>query len=437
MFPQVKWILLADCLSGRSDLVGDVNKQVDLNILLIDNLSEDKTLIHKYINSSKSSSCKLLKVDSLEAGIECVEKEKIDLVLLDLDMLDSHGFSRFQLVSASKLNIPLIIIVRDTDLEAARKAIQIGAQDYLVIDHFDEFLLERTIINALERNKLFSDYRVRESNLREIINKNQDGIIVVNKEGKIVFSNPAAQILFNKNDESLINENFGYPIIEGDSTEIEITSTPGSELVVEMRAIQVFWANELATLITLHDVSEQKRYEMYLHDLSIMDDLTSLFNRRGFMVLAENQLKIAPRRNESSMTMIYIDVDNLKYINDTHGHQVGDQALLVLAKMLQNTFRGSDIIGRLGGDEFAVLALDTDVNYIDQIIDRLRNKVSNFNLQNEHPFHLSVSIGTSSYLSTNPKTLKELLKEADKQQYEEKYRKKHSDDKNITEHRFL
>ena len=88
--------------------------------------------------------------------------------------------------------------------------------------------------------------------------------------------------------------------------------------------------------------------------LSLMDELTGLHNRRGFVSLAEQRLKLTSRQGVRS-TLIFIDVDNLKYINDNFGHREGDGALQQIAGLLRECFRESDIIGRLGGDEFCVL----------------------------------------------------------------------------------
>ena len=99
-----------------------------------------------------------------------------------------------------------------------------------------------------------------------------------------------------------------------------------------------------------HDITEQKRMEEELRSLSLHDELTGLYNRRGFITLAEQQCKIADRMKREMM-MIYIDLVKMKYINDTFSHQEGDRALIDTANILRNTFRPADIIARIGGDE--------------------------------------------------------------------------------------
>ena len=105
------------------------------------------------------------------------------------------------------------------------------------------------------------------------------------------------------------------------------------------------------------DISEQKKLEQKLHSLSITDELTGLLNRRGFMMMAKKQLRIADR-NQGKLFLIFADLDNLKWVNDTYGHDIGDLLLVKVAKIL-SSFRRSDIIARLGGDEFAILLSDS------------------------------------------------------------------------------
>ena len=107
----------------------------------------------------------------------------------------------------------------------------------------------------------------------------------------------------------------------------------------------------------IRDVTERKRLEEKLQNMSLVDDLTGLYNRRGFFALSQQQLKIAERTKQKAL-LFFADLDNMKQINDALGHQEGDNALVEVASVLKETFRKSDIIGRLGGDEFAVLAID-------------------------------------------------------------------------------
>jgi diguanylate cyclase (GGDEF)-like protein len=106
------------------------------------------------------------------------------------------------------------------------------------------------------------------------------------------------------------------------------------------------------------DITERKRMEAEIREMSLRDLLTGLYNRRGFITLAEQQLKAANRAHRP-LQLTFADCDRLKWINDTLGHKEGDKALIDTAQILRQTFRESDIIARLGGDEFAILSIDT------------------------------------------------------------------------------
>ncbi len=172
------------------------------------------------------------------------------------------------------------------------------------------------------------------------------------------------------------------------------------------------------------EISNNDRKKMIeeLRSLSLRDDLTGLFNRRGFFTIASEFLKLADRRKKR-MFLLFLDVDNLKKINDTLGHFRGDQALIEMANLLRTTFRCSDIIGRMGGDEFAVFPLETTKECLSGIEDRLRENIAAFNEDKNNLFELSVSIGVSFYDPLHPSSIDELLVRADKVMYEEKRRK--------------
>jgi len=172
------------------------------------------------------------------------------------------------------------------------------------------------------------------------------------------------------------------------------------------------------------NVTERKQLEERLRGLSLVDDLTGLYNRRGFLTLAEQQLKIAGRAMRK-MLQIFADVDGLKRINDTHGHEEGDRALVETARILRRTFRSSDIVARIGGDEFAILASESQEGSEAICAARLRRAIETWNAQNSRvPFRLSLSVGVIDYDPHAPCSIEELLARADSLMYEEKKRKR-------------
>lgn len=173
-------------------------------------------------------------------------------------------------------------------------------------------------------------------------------------------------------------------------------------------------------LVTLFDdITAQKNTERRLKSVAITDDLTGLFNRRGFFSLAEHQIRLA-KGSGKSPALLYLDLDELKQINDRFGHSEGDRALKDMAGLLKDTFRESDIVARLSGDEFAVLLTDSSPDAKDVIPKYLQGVLTEFNSKEHRKYKLSVSMGTAFFDPESPYSLGALLLKADNMMYREK-----------------
>ena len=155
-----------------------------------------------------------------------------------------------------------------------------------------------------------------------------------------------------------------------------------------------------------------------LSALSLTDELTGLYNRRRLFVLAEQYLKLSVR-TKKRLLFLFIDVDNLKWVNDYHGHHAGDQELIDLAAVLKKTFRKSDIIARIGGDEFVVLSESADRNG-ETALTRLYENIKEENARGDRPCPLSISVGTTQFDPEHPVSIDELLSKADASMYSQK-----------------
>jgi diguanylate cyclase (GGDEF)-like protein len=173
----------------------------------------------------------------------------------------------------------------------------------------------------------------------------------------------------------------------------------------------------------LVETGMRQQHEDALRALSLVDDLTGLNNRRGFLTLAQQQIKLA-RRNKRELVLLFVDMDDFKQINDAHGHREGDVALQRAARVLRATFRDSDIVARLGGDEFVVLAADTGSSA--SIMHRLRQELGDRNAQDGYPYNMSFSVGAARFDPADPPTIEELLQTADSMLYEQKRHRRQS-----------
>jgi len=198
----------------------------------------------------------------------------------------------------------------------------------------------------------------------------------------------------------------------------------GSELRQDDVTAFSILANQVAAAL------ENARLYNRIERLATLDELTGLYNRRGFFLLAEQQLRVA-QRSGSEVLLIFLDVDQLKQVNDTFGHKEGDNALVETARALQATFRSADIPARISGDEFAVLAYPSKGMGAESLMERLAHEIAHINARGTHPFNLSLSAGYAVWRPGQSLSLDELLARADAQMYQVKRKKTTGELKNF------
>lgn len=298
-----------------------------------------------------------------------------------------------------------------------------------------------TIALGIQQKHTEKLLRESEERFRTIVQTATDAIILADSSGNIISWNKGAQSIFGYSEEKV----FGKPIIPlvperyrdahirgmermqvtgmekiiSKTIEVHGLRKDGSEFPMELSISN--WKTGKGTFCTaiIRDITVRKRMEEELRVLSLVDELTGLNNRRGFLTLAGQQLKTA-NRIKRGMWLIFIDLDELKRINDTFGHQEGDFALIDIAGILKETFRESDISARIGGDEFVVLMMENPEVDADIIRDRLQENLELHNKNRPRSFTISISMGIAYYNPKRPCSIDELLVHADKLMYEQK-----------------
>jgi diguanylate cyclase (GGDEF)-like protein len=199
----------------------------------------------------------------------------------------------------------------------------------------------------------------------------------------------------------------------------------GAALVVLAQILLLGLTVWLNSFLLLRLDRQRKEAEVKLSELVITDDLTNLRNRRGFMLLAEQELKLARNRQMGIVLWcLYADLDGLKQINDTLGHNAGSQAIVHTAAILKASFREADIIARLGGDEFCILAATNTHVGGNLLVERLGMNVSAFNERENLPYKISLSVGIVVIDTQELLTLDEIVKRADTKMYADKLARK-------------
>ena len=270
------------------------------------------------------------------------------------------------------------------------------------------------------------ELQASEARFRRIIEKNADGILIVNQDGIIRFVNPAAEALFGRQAEALVGEGFGFLVTAGETTEIDIVHRCGGTAVAEMRVVDIEWEGEIGYLASLRDITERKRMEAELENarqlerhLAYHDALTGLPNRLLFYDRLRQAMAQAKRRRQLA-ALLFLDLDGFKRINDTLGHSVGDLLLQSVAGRLCDCLRETDTVARLGGDEFTVILNDmTQAQGAATVAQKILNVLSNPYLLKGHELVITASIGIGLYPSDGT-DVESLVRSADTAMYHAK-----------------
>ncbi|MFQ5814333.1 MAG: PAS domain S-box protein, partial [Anaerolineae bacterium] len=294
-------------------------------------------------------------------------------------------------------------------------------------------------MDVTKRKRAEREIEERQTYLEGVLGAAPDAIVTLDAHHRIVEWNAGAAKLFGYSQEEVIGRNLDDLVTNPDVYEEatgftqralggkEVPPTEGvryrkdgSPVDVLLAGSPILVGDELIGVVAVYtDITARVRMEETLRALALLDELTNLYNRRGFSVLAEQQLKMA-ERGKRKMLLLFADLDGLKWINDTFGHSEGDRALMETADVLEETFRESDIVARIGGDEFVVLAVETNGSPAEVLVHRLQENLEARNARRDRRYELSLSVGLARYDPERPCSIEELLTQADRAMYERK-----------------
>ena len=292
-------------------------------------------------------------------------------------------------------------------------------------------------LDITERKTLYDALQSRNAYFAALFENAPEAIAVLDERDHIMRINRQFTTLFGYGDDEAIGKNINDLIVpkeliaEGERLTAQVTA--GENVSAESQRRHKdghpFWVSIAATPLRVsgeparvyamyHDISDRKRAEEDLKALLLVDELTGLHNRRAFITLSEQALKLATRMGRDVL-MIFIDVDHLKHINDTCGHLAGDRALIDTARVLRESCREADLLARLGGDEFvALMSVDSDQT-AEIVRDRIQARVEAHNREIERGYTLSLSVGATRSKAEGT-MLADLLAQSDTALYERK-----------------
>lgn len=298
---------------------------------------------------------------------------------------------------------------------------------------------------TLAKEKVNRELQARERRLSEITNTMSDGLLVMDRDGRITFANPEALALLGYSMDELLGGDMhemlhvsldGTPEPRAECRMLAVRQTgatyrgeeetfrckDGAILPVSVSASVIAREGEINSIVVaFHDITLRKQLELELERRAQTDALTGLNNRRHFYELAESELSRS-RRYSAPMAVLMLDLDNFKLINDTHGHHAGDAVLQSFSQTCLKTLREIDIIARIGGEEFAVLMPETTSEQGLDAAERLRVALAESEVVVEHGerLHFTVSIGVTCLCSAD-QNIDEVLKRADEAMYQAKH----------------
>ncbi|HJP61701.1 MAG TPA: diguanylate cyclase [Gemmatimonadaceae bacterium] len=292
-------------------------------------------------------------------------------------------------------------------------------------------------IDVTDRKSLYDALHTQNVYFAALFESAPEAIAILDEQDQIIRINGQFTAMFGYSENDAVGRNINELIVPpglvDEAVKLTARVAAGEKLTAEAlrrhKDGHSIWVSIAATPFGVgdqpgrvyamyHDISALKRAEDDLKALLLVDELTGLPNRRAFITLSEQALKLATRLGRDVL-MIFIDVDHLKFINDTYGHLAGDRALIDTARVLRESCREADIIARLGGDEFvAMLTVDSDQT-AELVCERIKSRVELHNGEAGRDYELSLSVGAKRSQAEGT-MLADLLAQADFALYEQK-----------------
>jgi diguanylate cyclase (GGDEF)-like protein/PAS domain S-box-containing protein len=422
----------------------DTNEEY--RILLIEPDAAEADATQAALAETKGRAFSVEWVRDLSAGVARLNTGQIDAVLLDLFLSDCQGLATFEQLRQGAPQAPILIICDLGDESLAMEAVERGAQDYLLKTHCDSFHLGHALRNMIERTAVTEALFIEKERAEVTLNSIGDAVISTDMTEHITYLNVVAETLTGWSRQEAAGRPFAevFHIIDGTTRErarnpmtlaVQENRTVGLtancvlirrdayEMAIEDSAAPIHDRRGLVTgaVIVFHDVSVARARLLEMAHQAYHDALTDLPNRLLLNDRLDRTIEIA-RRHKRRLAVLFMDVDRFKRINDSLGHQVGDQLLRSVAEQLTGCVRSSDTVSRQGGDEFVILL--SEIEQASDAIVSVRKILEAIAEPHDiagHEIHITASIGVSLY-PDDGHDAETLLKNSDGAMYDAKER---------------
>ncbi|SCA54779.1 putative Response regulator PleD (Includes: Diguanylate cyclase) [Candidatus Terasakiella magnetica] len=372
-----------------------------------------------------------------EQALEAVAEKYPDLILLDVQMPGIDGFEVCTRLKADRNTneIPIIFITASDTVESKIKGFEVGASDYIprplqmpeVLARVSNQLKVQQFHRQGEEEKKRLENMLAALPIPYVLSSVEDGMLLEMNEKarnamkideKDVREINAVTLYKNPEDrERLLNHVKQKGLVT--NQEVDFVTTEGETITTLYNATPLKLGTEDVFFVAFNDISKRKEMEQALEVAASTDYLTGILNRRAFSerAIAERQ---RANRNKHPICLLMIDIDHFKKINDTHGHDVGDEALKVLVELIGKDLRSSDALGRIGGEEFVLLLPETEFEGAITLAERIRERIEAYEMELPSGAKMSMTV-SGGLVDWDKETSYELaLKEADDLLYEAK-----------------
>lgn len=309
IFPQRR---VRATLYRRNSHRENMNDSEHIYILLVAENTTDVIMLERALEGIHTPECTIVHETSLDQALQQLDYQHIDIILIDLAILESKDLSTLESTHSRIPGVPIIVLTESDAEIRAIQAVRAGAHDYLVKGHVEPKQIVHTLHCAIRHQQMRDaveqsqqELQASETRFRNIIARNADGIVVVDYLGTVRMVNPAAETLFGRTTEEVVGKVFGFPLVSGETTEIDILNKHMQACIAEMRVVDIEWDGDTAYLISLRDISEHYRIREALREAeqfsySILNAITAhiaVINEQGEILVVNDSWNQFARDN--------------------------------------------------------------------------------------------------------------------------------------------